>query len=88
MKTTNDAKPRSYNELKEKHADRILLFRSGDWYEAHGEDALVVATELNLALTNVDDTSMKMAAFPHQALDTYLPRLIRAGHKVVICDYD
>jgi len=90
IETNNDggAKLRRYNELKAMHEDRILLFRCGDFYEAYGEDALGVASELNLTPTNVDGTPMKMAAFPLHALDTYLPRLIRAGRKVAIHDYD
>ncbi len=84
----NDSKIESYNKLKKKHQDRLLLFRSGDWYEAHGNDAKVVAKELGLVLTGVDGSPLQMAAFPHYDIDRYLPWLIKAGHKVAICDYD
>lgn len=87
VETKNDIKLRCYNKLKARHEDRILLFRCGDWYESHGEDAFVVAKELHITLTVVDGTQLLMAAFPQRNLDIYLPRLIRAGYKVVICEY-
>lgn len=73
-----------YNELKKKHPDAILLFREGSFYVSIYEDAPEVARILNLDLTFIEDNIS--AAFPHQALDTYLPKLIRAGKRVAICD--
>lgn len=72
--------------LKVKHPDAIILFRCGSFYEAYGADAEKAAAALNLTLTPWGKTSHKMCGFPHHALDTYLPRLIRAGHRVAICD--
>ena len=72
--------------LKVKHPDAVLLFRHGSFYEAYGADAEKAATALNLTLTPWGNTSYKMCGFPFHALDTYLPRLIRAGHRVAICD--
>ena len=76
--------------FKEKYPDAVLLFRCGDFYETYGEDAVVAARILGITLTrrnnggNSGDT--EMAGFPHHALDTYLPKLIRAGRRVAICD--
>ena len=76
--------------FKEKYPDAVLLFRCGDFYETYGEDAVVAARILGITLTrrnnggNTGDT--EMAGFPHHALDTYLPKLIRAGRRVAICD--
>ena len=81
---TNEEKMQHYNKLKEKHGI-LLLFRCGDWYEAYAEDAQVVADELNIVVTKQD--GFQLAAFPHMALDCYLPRLIRAGNKIAICDF-
>ena len=72
--------------LKVKHPDAVLLFRHGSFYEAYGADAEKAATALNLTLTPWGNTSYKMCGFPFHALDPYLPRLIRAGHRVAICD--
>ena len=76
---------KQFEELKSKHPDAILLFRCGDFYEAMNEDAKPVADTLGITLT-VRKDGMKIAGFPYHALDTYLPKLIRAGHRVVICD--
>lgn len=73
-----------YKEMKAKHPDAILLFRVGDFYECFHEDAEKVAKTLNLTLTS--NSYGKLAGFPHHALDTYLPRLVRAGLRVVICE--
>lgn len=73
-----------YIQYREIYGSLLLLFRVGDWYEAYVEDAQEVANTLNIVVTEQD--GLQMAAFPHQALDTYLPRLIRAGHKIAICD--
>lgn len=83
---------RQFYELKEKHPDALLLFRCGDFYETYNEDASVAAEILGITLTkrsSVAGTSASgtaMAGFPFHALDTYLPRLIRAGKRVAICD--
>ena len=77
--------------LKEKHPDALLLFRCGDFYETYMDDAVEASRILGITLTrrsngrqNGADT--EMAGFPHHALDTYLPKLIRAGERVAICD--
>ena len=83
---------RQFYDLKAKHPDALLLFRCGDFYETYNEDASVAADILGITLTkrsSVAGTSANgtaMAGFPHHALDTYLPRLIRAGKRVAICD--
>lgn len=76
---------KQFEELKSKHPDAILLFRCGDFYEAMNEDAKPVADTLGITLT-VRKDGMKIAGFPYHVLDTYLPKLIRAGHRVAICD--
>ena len=76
---------KQFEELKSKHPDAILLFRCGDFYEAMNEDAKPVADTLGITLT-VRKDGMKIAGFPYHALDTYLPKLIRSGHRVAICD--
>lgn len=81
--------PIQYYELKKKHPDAVLLFRIGDFYETFGDDAITISDILNLALTrrlNGDNTSIELAGFPHHALDKYLPRLVRAGKRVAICE--
>lgn len=77
---------RYYGDLKSKHKDAILLFRCGDFYETYYEDAHTVAKLLGITLTRRGGNGYYMAGFPHHALDTYLPRIIRAGHRVAICD--
>ena len=76
--------------LKEKHPDAILLFRCGDFYETYCEDAVTAASILGITLTKRNNGAGvkgdEMAGFPHHALDTYLPKLIRAGKRVAICD--
>lgn len=78
--------------IKEKHPDCTLLFRTGDFYEAYSEDAEVVADILNITLTRYntmkeeDGQPLRLAGFPYSALDTYLPKLIRAGLRIAICD--
>lgn len=71
--------------MKKKHPDTILLFRCGDFYEALYDDAKPVADILGITLT-VRKDGKKMAGFPHHALDTYLPKLIRSGRRVAILD--
>lgn len=73
-----------YQSLKKNHPETILLFRAGGFYESYLEDAKVVADVCGLTLTKQD--GMLLAAFPYQALDVYLPKLIRAGHKIAIGD--
>lgn len=75
---------KQFQELKAKHPDAIILFRCGDFYETYQEDAEVVAKTLGITLTKKDD--IKMAGFPYHALDQYLPKLIRHGLRVAICD--
>ncbi len=80
---------RQYNEIKSKHPDAILLFRVGDFYETFSEDAIIASEILGITLTrraNGAAQYVELAGFPHHALDTYLPRLVRAGKRVAICD--
>ena len=80
---------RQFHDLKAKHPDAILLFRCGDFYETYCGDAVTASQVLGITLTrrnNKGQASTEMAGFPHHALDTYLPRLIRAGFRVAICD--
>ncbi|MBQ6063924.1 MAG: DNA mismatch repair protein MutS [Prevotella sp.] len=81
---------RQFFSLKEKHPDAILLFRCGDFYETYCEDAVTAAAILGITLTKRNNGAGvkgdEMAGFPHHALDTYLPKLIRAGKRVAICD--
>ena len=76
---------KQFCDLKKKHPNALLLFRSGDVYKCYEEDAIKVAEVL--CLTNiVEEDKITIASFPHHALDSYLPRLIRAGHRIAICD--
>lgn len=80
---------RQYMSVKRQHPDAILLFRVGDFYETYGSDAVDAAEILGIALTkrsNGAASNVEMAGFPHHALDTYLPKLVRAGQKVAICE--
>ncbi len=79
---------RQFYDLKQKHPDAVLLFRCGDFYETYGSDAVLAAKVLGITLTrrNNSGDNSEMAGFPYHALDTYLPRLIRSGHRVAICD--
>jgi len=87
MATTNDSPMmRQYRSLKSKHKDAILLFRCGDFYETYEDDARECAKVLGITLTKRQSDGVAMAGFPHHALDTYLPKLIRTGHRVAICD--
>lgn len=74
-----------YRELKQKHADSIILLRCGDFYETYEQCAEVASEVLGLTLTT-HDAGYKIASFPYHALDIYLPKLIRAGRRVAICD--
>lgn len=81
---------KQYFELKSKHPDAVLLFRCGDFYETYSEDAIVASEILGITLTKrangQQGRTVEMAGFPHHALDTYLPKLVRAGKRVAICD--
>lgn len=80
---------KQYAEMKAKHPDAILLFRVGDFYETFAEDAKKTSSILGITLTkrgNGSATEVDLAGFPHHALDTYLPKLVRAGQRVAICD--
>lgn len=83
---------KQYNDLKQKHPDALLLFRCGDFYETYKEDAVKASNILGFTLTkhskrmDEEGKPLKMAGFPYHALDTYLPKLIRAGERVAICD--
>ena len=80
---------KQYFELKEKHPDAVMLFRCGDFYETYSEDAITAANILGITLTkraNGQAKHVEMAGFPFHALDTYLPKLVRAGKRVAICD--
>jgi DNA mismatch repair protein MutS len=79
---------KQYNAIKSRYPDAVLLFRVGDFYETFGEDAIKAAGILGIVLTNRANGSSKieLAGFPHHSLDTYLPKLVRAGCRVAICD--
>lgn len=80
---------KQYTEMKKKHPDAILLFRVGDFYETFSDDAIAASEILGITLTrrgNGSATSVELAGFPHHALDTYLPKLVRAGRRVAICE--
>jgi DNA mismatch repair protein MutS len=80
---------KQFMDLKAKHPDAVLLFRCGDFYETYSEDAIVASEILGITLTkraNGTAKTVEMAGFPFHALDTYLPKLIRAGKRVAICD--
>ena len=80
---------KQFFDLKAKHPDAVLLFRCGDFYETYCEDAVIASSILGITLTRRNNGYNKgdeMAGFPHHALDTYLPKLIRAGKRVAICD--
>ena len=80
---------KQYNAVKAKHPDAILLFRVGDFYETFGEDAIRASGILGITLTrraNGSASYVELAGFPHHALDTYLPKLVRAGARVAICE--
>ena len=76
----------TFRKVKEKHPDRLIMLRCGDFYELMEQDAEVGAKVLGITITKHNDTGDKIAAFPYHALDMYLPRLIRAGYRVAICD--
>ena len=80
---------KQYNNIKAKYPDALLLFRVGDFYETFGEDAIKTSQILGIVLTkrrNGAASFVELAGFPHHAVDTYLPKLVRAGYRVAICD--
>lgn len=80
---------KQYLEIKAKHPDAVLLFRVGDFYETFSEDAITASEILGITLTkraNGSAAHVELAGFPYHALDTYLPKLVRAGKRVAICD--
>ena len=83
---TENKMVKMFNELKAKHPDAVILFRAGDFYETYCEDAKKLSEVLGLTLTRQAKTKIDLTGFPYHALDTYLPKLIRAGLRVAICD--
>lgn len=80
---------KQYLQMKAKHPDAVLLFRVGDFYETFSDDAITASEILGITLTrraNGSAQSVELAGFPHHALDTYLPKLVRAGKRVAICE--
>src|SRR5687767_14454254 len=80
---------KQYNAIKAKYPGALLLFRVGDFYETFGQDAIAATKVLDIVLTkrgNGSSSEIELAGFPHHALDSYLPKLVRAGHRVAICD--
>ena len=85
----NEPLLKQYQEMKKKHPDAILMFRVGDFYEIFGKDAIEASEILGITLTrrmNGLDNRIELAGFPHHALDSYLPKLVRAGKRVAICE--
>ena len=85
----NEPLLKQYREMKKKHPDAILMFRVGDFYEIFGKDAVQASEVLGITLTRRQsgiDSRIELAGFPHHALDVYLPKLVRAGHRVAICE--
>ena len=80
---------KQYNAIKAKHPEALLLFRVGDFYETFGQDAITASKVLGIILTkrkNGAAAHIELAGFPHHSLNTYLPKLVRAGERVAICD--
>lgn len=79
---------KQYNQIKSKYPDALLLFRVGDFYETFGEDAVKAAAVLDIVLTNRNNGTERseLAGFPYHSINTYLPRLVKAGYRVAICD--
>ncbi len=80
---------KQYNAIKVKYPNALLLFRVGDFYETFGEDAVITANILNIILTKRgagSESETALAGFPHHSLNTYLPKLVKAGQRVAICD--
>lgn len=80
---------KQYNAIKARYPGALVLFRVGDFYETFGEDAVAASKVLDIVLTkrgSGSSSETELAGFPHHSLDTYLPKLVRAGHRVAICD--
>ena len=80
---------KQFCEVKAQHPEAVLLYRVGDFYESYSDDAVTASKVLGLVLTkksNGDKGPVAMAGFPHHAIDSYLPKLVRAGYKVAVCD--
>ena len=80
---------KQYFQVKAQHPEAVLLFRVGDFYETFADDALIASKVLGIVLTkraNGSAMSVPLAGFPHHSLDIYLPKLVRAGYKVAVCD--
>lgn len=90
--TTEETERKVFENMKEKHKDCLLLFRVGDCYESYNEDALILRDVLNIKMiVSYNKETLKdwdTCTFKHMELDEYLPRLIRAGHRVIICDLE
>lgn len=89
MKSTETPLMRQYRQIKSRHPDTILLFRLGDFFETFGDDAVATAAACGITLTKRNNGSageIPLAGFPHHQLDTYLPKLVRAGHRVAVCE--
>src|SRR6187402_1590837 len=87
--TTETPLQKQYNAIKVKYPGALLLFRVGDFYETFGEDAITASKVLDIVLTKRGAGSASetaLAGFPHHSLDNYLPKLVRAGERVAICD--
>ena len=88
-KSTETPMMKQFFTVKAQHPEAMLLFRCGDFYETYGDDALTASKVLGIVLTkrsNASPDAIPMAGFPHHSLETYLPRLVRAGYKVAVCD--
>ncbi|RPI67739.1 MAG: DNA mismatch repair protein MutS, partial [Ignavibacteriae bacterium] len=89
MSTKETPLMRQYNQIKKKHPDTVLLFRLGDFYETFGDDAVTTAAACGITLTKRNNGAageIPLAGFPHHQLDSYLPKLVRAGHRVAVCE--
>ena len=88
-KPTETPMMKQFFAVKAEHPEAMLLFRCGDFYETYGDDALTASKVLGIVLTKRSSATpgaIPMAGFPHHSLETYLPRLVRAGYKVAVCD--
>ena len=80
---------KQYNQIKTKYPDALLLFRVGDFYETFGDDAIKASKILGIVLTkrnNGSANAIELAGFPHHSLESYLPKFVRAGQRVAVCD--
>ena len=88
-KPTETPMMKQYFAFKAEHPEAVLLFRCGDFYETYGDDALIASKVLGIVLTKRSSATpgaIPMAGFPHHSLETYLPKLVRSGYKVAVCD--